>query len=145
MIREITEHDIGPLVQYGKFFWSKTPYVTTGMEYNPGHVAEMLNTIAEEHYLRVYEVDGEIVGFIGFYIVPFPFNPNYTQAHEIFFFVHPGHRGSIGKELLAQAESDLADKADLVTLGDMMSSTDMNDYYTRAGYQLTERSYTKVI
>ena len=145
MIREIVEDDIGTLVQYGKFFWTKTPYVTAGMEYNPGYVAEMLQTLKDDHYLRVYEVDGEIVGVIGFYLVPFPFNPNYKLAHEIFFFVHPGHRGAIGKELLEQAERDLADKVDIVTLGDMLSSTDMNDYYTQRGYTLSERAYTKVI
>ncbi len=145
MIREITEEDIPTLVKYGKFFWTKTPYVSTGMEYSPGTVASLLEQMAEEHYLRVYEKDGEIVGFIGFLLVPFVFNPNYVQAQELFFFVHPSHRGEIGKELLDTAELDLKDIADLVGVGDMASSTDMDNYYTGRGYTLTERVYTKVI
>lgn len=145
MIREITHDDIGKLVQFGRFFWTKTPYVAAGMEYNPGHVAALLELMMEDHYLRVYEKDGEIVGFIGFMLVPFTFNPNYLQAQEIFFFVHPAHRGEIGKDLLTQAEQDLENMADLMCVGDMLSSTDMDEYYTQRDYRLTERTYTKVI
>jgi predicted N-acetyltransferase YhbS len=116
------------------------------MEYNPGHVAALLEDLKEQHYLRVFTTaEGEIIGFIGFFVVPFTFNPNYIQAQEIFFFVHPAHRGEIGHDLLTQAELDLKDIADIMVCGDMMSSKDMTEYYEEHGFRLTERSYTKVL
>ncbi len=145
MIREITKEDIPTLVAYGEFFWTRTPYVTTGMEYNPQAVEDLLLQMSKDHYIRVAEVDGEVVGFVGILISPLVFNPNYTMATEVFFFVHPESRGTIGTLLMQHAEKDLKDKADIITFGEMRSSQDLDQYYTRKGYVHTETSYSKVI
>ena len=146
MIREIEDKDIAVLVEYGKYFWDDTPFVTTGMEYDPDTVAELIAEIHLNHYLRVYEKDDKIIGFIGILITPFHFNKNYTIAAEMFFFVHPEHRGSVGTLLLDQAQQDLKDLGvSIMSVGDMFSSIDLGDYYTRLGFKHTENTYVKVI
>ncbi len=145
MIREITDADIPVLLSHGSAFWEVTPYVSTGMEYNPEAVSQLIETLREDHYLRVAEADGEIVGFIGLLIAPFVFNPNYTVATELFFYVHPLNRGSVGSQLIAQAEQDVKEIADLLSFGEMRSSKDMNDYYTRLGFVHSETTFVKVI
>lgn len=146
MIREIEDKDVAVLVEYGKYFWLDTPFVTTGMEYNPESVADLIAELHLNHYIRVYEVDEKIVGFIGVMIMPFHFNRDYTIASEVFFFVHPEHRGEVGKEMLEQAEKDLKEKdVNIISVGDMLSSKDMGEYYTRLGYVHTENTYVKVV
>lgn len=146
MIREIEDKDVAVLVEYGKYFWNDTPFVTTGMEYDPDTVAELIAEIHLNHYLRVYEKDDKIIGFIGILITPFHFNKNYTIAAEMFFFVHPEHRGSVGTLLLDQAQQDLKDLGvSIMSVGDMFSSIDLGDYYTRLGFKHTENTYVKVI
>ena len=146
MIREITENDVGALVEYGRYFWEQTPFVTTGMEYHEDSIADLLAELHLNHYLRVYELDKEIVGFIGLFVVPFMFNKNYKVSQECFFFVHPEHRGEIGNLLLQQAEEDLKNQGVcMMAMGDLMTSKDMNEYYTSLGYMHTENSFAKVL
>lgn len=145
MIRELLKKDLPVLLEYGKHFWDLTPYVSTGMEYSPKDVEELLVTLDKEHYFRVFEIDGEIVGFLGALISPMIFNPKYLVATELFFYVHPANRGSVGSQLIAQAEADLKDTVDLLSFGEMRSSKDMDEYYTQRGFVHTETTYTKVL
>jgi len=145
MIREITSKDIPVLLVYGKHFWKLTPYVSAGIEYNEDAVRELLQELAEEHYLRVAEEDGKIIGFVGAMIVPMIFNPKVSVATEVFFFVHPDFRGATGSALMDQLEKDLEDQVDLVSFGEMTSSTDMHDYYIDRGYSHTETTYAKAL
>jgi GNAT superfamily N-acetyltransferase len=145
-IREIVPEDLPVLVAYGEYFWSKTPYAGTGIEYNPERVEILLRELDDNHYLKVleHELDG-IIGFIGFLITPIIFNDDYNVAAEAFFFIHPEHRGSNGRVLLQQAELDLKDRADIISMGEMRSSKDMDEWYATQGYTLTERTFSKVI
>ena len=143
MIREYKAEDLTQLLIYGKAFWLDSPYFEMGMEYDPEAVADMVLELAEKHYLRVYEVQGEIVGFIGIAITPLPFAPTYTMAKEMFFFVHPLNRGSVGQQLLLQAEADVEKWADIICFGDMATSKDMSEYYAKNGYSHSESTYTK--
>ena len=145
MIRKMTEADIPVLLAYGEHFWKQTPYVSTGMELDIEHIRGLLMVLKEDHYMRVYEIDGSIVGFLGIFIAPFLFNPTYSTATELFFFVHPDHRGTVGKELMAQAEQDLKDDADILAFGELRSSKDMTEYYTGLGYVHSETTFVKVI
>lgn len=145
MIRKLTDADTPTMVAYGEYFWGQSPYATTGMEYSPETIVNLLNTLRKDHYIRVFELEGNIVGFIGVMRVPFVFNPEYTVGQELFFFVHPEHRGEVGKQLLDQAEEDLKDEVDFLALGELRSSKDMEEYYVQRGYVLTERTFSKVI
>ena len=143
-MRKARRADIPSLVLHGEFFWDQSPYHKT-MPYNPKAVKDLLEVMIDDHYLVVATHGEQIIGFIGIMIVPFHFNPDYTIGTEMFFFVHPRHRGVVGKQLINKAEKDLADKVDILSFGDMTTSTDMENYYVTRGYQMTERNYTKVL
>lgn len=146
MIRNITTDDLPQLIAYGEHFWTLTPYITTGMEYNPESVGKLLLDLMDNHYIKVFEKDDKIVGFIGVLIAPFPFNTDYKIASEMFFFVHPDYRGEVGSSLLDKAEEDLKnDGVSMLAMGELTSATDMDTYYIGKGYALTEQTYTKVL
>ncbi len=145
MIRRAVEADIKVLLAYGEFFWTESPYARKGIAYCPQTVELLLCAMIKDHYLIVTTVDEVIVGFLGLVITPFPFNDDYMVGSELFFYVHPKHRGSIGSTMMEQAESDLTDEVDILSFGDMSSSTDMKDYYETRGFEMTERSYSKVL
>ncbi len=145
MIRPAVESDIPVLLQYGEFFWTQSPYARKGIAYCPRTVEALLVLMIEDHYLIVTTVDDVIVGFLGMLISQFPFNDDYTMGSELFFYVHPKHRGSIGSTMMEQAEQDLADTIDILSFGDMSSSSDMRAHYEGRGFEMTERCYTKVL
>ncbi len=145
MIRRAVEADIKVLLAYGEFFWTESPYARKGVPYNTDSVAVLLRALIEDHYLIVTTIDEVIVGFLGMILGPLPFNRDYTVATELFFYVHPKHRGSIGSSMMEQAELELADDIDIMSFGDMSSSSDMRLYYEGRGFEMTERSYTKVL
>jgi len=145
MIREAEITDVVPLVHQGAIFWQQSPF-SAMIGYNPNAVQNLLLQMIEDHYLIVATRDGEIVGFLGMLLSPVLFNPDYTQAVEIFFYVHPDHRKrGIAQALHEEADYYLEDKVDVVGFGDMSSATDMDQFYTDRGFTLTERSYTKVL
>jgi len=145
MIRPAVEADIKVLVAYGEFFWTQTPYARKGIPYNAKTVAALLRLLIEDFYLTVATVDNVIVGFLGMLISALPFNDDYTVGSELFFYVHPKHRGSIGSSMMLQAEVDLSDTVDILSFGDMNSANDMKEYYEERGFEMTERCYTKVL
>ena len=145
MIRPAAPGDLSALLEYGRYFWQKTPYVGK-IPYNAKAVKDLIETMMDAHYLIVSEEGTVLVGFLGMFLTPMIFNPDYVVATEVFFFVDPAHRGKeTGASLFARAEYDLADIADILSFGDMTTSTDMADMYTRNGYVYTERAFTKVL
>lgn len=145
MIRKATKEDIPQLMVYGEHFWTLTPYATTGMQYNPKTVAKVLLDMVENHYVSVYEADGEIVGFIGIILSEFLFNQDYDVGIETFFFVSPDYRGSVGGTLLSKAEEDLKGKVCMLAMSELTTSTEMKEYYEDRGYTLTENTYGKIL
>jgi len=145
MIRRAVEADLEVLLAYGEFFWTQSPYARKGIGYCKRSVEDLIRLMIEDHYLLVTTVDNVIVGFLGMLISQFPFNDAYTVGSELFFYVHPKHRGSIGSTMMLQAELDLADEVDILSFGDMSSSTDMKKYYDIRGFEMTERCYSKVL
>jgi len=145
MIREAEITDVIPLVHQGAIFWQMSPFADR-IGYNPNAVQNLLTQMIDDHYLLVATRDGDIVGFLGMLLGPVLFNPDYTQAVEIFFYVQPEHRDrGIAENLREEADIYLEDKVDVVGFGDMSSGTDMDKFYTDRGFTLTERTYTKVL
>ena len=147
-LRPIEPNDMRTLLAYGKYFWKQTPYVTSGMKYNSSCVKGVLNDLRDNHYLRVYDhpVHG-IIGFIGLFIHPILFNDEYLAATEVFFFIHPDHRErGRARAMLTIAETALKeDGVDIISMGEMKSSTDMTEWYKGEGYTLSEQTYVKVL
>ena len=145
MIREAVVTDVIPLVHQGAIFWQLSPFADK-IGYNPNAVQNLLLQMIEDHFLIVATEGDEIVGFLGMLLGPVLFNPEYTQAVEVFFYVQPAYRGKgIAQQLHKEADLYLDDKVDVISFGDMSSSTDMDQFYTDRGFTLTERSYTKVL
>ena len=146
MIRRATLEDFATIVVGGQCFWATTPYEAKGIAYNPEAVTNLLTELDNNHYLTVATEGGVITGFLGLWIAPMLFNPDYTQATELFFFVHPAHRGKgIGRDLHAQAETELSDEVDMISFGDLSTSNDLDQYYISRGFTQTERAYTRVL
>lgn len=144
-IRHAVVDDIDEIVEMGKEFWKVTPYAPTGMEYDPATVVALLERLLEEHYLVVADSSVGIVGFMGFFVIPFVFNQNYTVAQEVFFWIAPSYRGALGKDFLKMVEEDIKDFADFIAMGELSTSKDMEEYYTGLGYTRTEQVYSKVL
>lgn len=144
-IESMDDGDVQTLVQYGVGFWELTPYCHK-FSYNPECVAQLVNNIADDHYLRVAkDEEGKILGMIGFLLTPLVFNDRVLQATEIFFFTHPSVRGTgIGEALLDRAIAELGPLVEIMAVGDMTTSTDMIDLYKRKGFTLSEQSYTRI-
>lgn len=136
--------DLQFLVAIGEAFWRDAPYQH---EYNPTRVKALCKDMAENHYLRVVEGrdDTNPAGVIGFMIHPLIFDDRISVATEIFFWMHPDMRDTgAGRYVLTQAEEDLREMGvQIICMGDMMTSMDMEAFYRTEGYTLTERSYTK--
>ena len=92
MIRPAAPTDLDELLKYGRFFWQKTPYCAK-IPYNANAVKDLIETMIDAHYLIVSEEGTDLVGFLGMYITPMVFNPDYMVATEVFFFVNPACRG----------------------------------------------------
>lgn len=145
-IRDATLSDFPALIEGGSAFWNTTPYARAGFKYNPEAIYNLLEGMLDHHYLIVTVEGALITGFLGIWIAPFMFNPDYTQGTELFFYVHPAHRGQgLGKALHLQAEVELGEEVDVLAFGSLSTSTDMEKYYTDTGFEITERIYTKVL
>ncbi len=144
MIRPANKADLFQLLEFGGYFWKQTPYFGK-IPYNADAVRELLLDMMDNHYVTVYLHGTQIVGFLGIFLSPLIFNPEYTVATEVFFFVSPAKRGyKIGDALFRHAELELGAEADVMAFGDMTTSTDMEQMYTDRGYAFTERTFTKV-
>lgn len=144
-IESMDDGDVETLVQYGIPFWAMTPYCKE-FKYNPDCVRNLVINLADNHYLRVVKQEGRILGMIGFILSPLVFNDEVIVATEVFFFIHPSTRGcGLGEMMLERALKDLEPIVDIVAMGDMATSMDMEELYQRKGFSLSERTYTKVL
>lgn len=139
------EADIRTLVRLGRFFWSLTPY--RDIPYCPDSVAELCRQCIAQGLLIVAEDEEGIAGMVGAVAVPLQFNRAVLVAAELFWWVEPRARnGGTGKWLLAGLEQ--AAKAAGVTRLSMGAFEDIEiekaaSVYERAGYQASERTWTK--
>lgn len=144
-IQSIDEGDIAVLVAQGIGFWDLTPYAN--YPYCARSVENMFTELADNHYLRVVkDGEGSILGFMAFWLAPMIWNTALMTATELLFFVHPSMRGiGIGEEMLDHAIKEIGPLVDVMSMGDMATSSDMIELYERKGFQLSERLYTRVM
>ena len=138
--------DLNYFLEYGMSFWQQTPYKDS-IQLDDNQIARVILDLMEHHYCRVVEDEGQIVGMIGCLLHPVFFNNDYIQATEVFFYVHPEYRSTgLGADLLREVEFEMKDMGvHMLALGDLTTSMDMDKFYTEHGYDLTERTYTKVL
>lgn len=70
------------------------------------HARQILSTLIEQHLFLVAEHEAGLIGFVGGFFFPHPFNPTIRTLVEQFYWVAPECRGSIGGTAALQLLND---------------------------------------
>ncbi len=130
-------------------FYPMTTYWTRSkIPMDVEYVSVLINALTENGIFNVAEFGGKVVGMIGLIVTPFLFNPKYSSAGEIIWWVDPQVEGTgFGQELLRSIEKPAVDKGihtlQMIELVD--SPIKASEIYLNHGYTLTEKIWTKVI
>lgn len=145
LTRLATEADIPTLVRLGRLFWSLTPY--RDIPYCPDSVAELCRQCIGQGLLIVAEDEQGIAGMVGAVAVPWQFNRAVLVAAELFWWVEPRARnGGAGKALLTgieQAARQVGVQRLAMGAFEDIEIEKAASVYERAGYQASERTWTK--
>jgi RimJ/RimL family protein N-acetyltransferase len=149
MIRPAVEGDMPRLLEMAMRFYPMTSYwKISKMELDIEYVSALILGMIENGIVNVAEVDNKVIGMIGLIVMPFLFNPKYTTAGEIIWWVEPEFwNGGIGRELL-QSVTERAKEKGIHTvqmIGLVESPIQAGQLYESEGYNMTEGVWTKVI
>lgn len=149
MIRKARAEDVDAIVEMSKKFYAHTSYYQISkIDLNEEDVSALARHLISSGIMNIAELDGKVIGMIGVILIPFMFNADHVHAGEVVWWVEPEVQAvGVGKALLASVEAPAKaagvthiQMVDLVTSGSHVAKL-----YESFGYQLTERSYTKVI
>jgi GNAT superfamily N-acetyltransferase len=149
--REGVIADIVSLVEHGEEFWTHTTYFKKGRPYNDKAVGDLcLWLITHDHgFITVLaDEDNKVRGFGLVIVTPFIFDPTFTSAMELAYYIDPEVRGQYGVALLKEMEKTAKEQG-----ADFMSMITMEDsspevaasIYNKLGYEKNEVVYTKEI
>jgi len=145
-IRKAVTEDLDTIVEMGERFWPHTPFAKKGVPFNRETVTSLIRNVIIDHLLIVAEQGDELVGFLGYFVIPLPFNDDFIAAQEMFFWVEPKYRDlHISDLMLTKAEKHLIEDVDFIMMGDLSTSSNLKEYYEERGYSLSERSYMKEV
>ena len=148
-IRKATAEDKHDIVEMALRFY-ETTYYQDRCDAEVAQIYNIVNTLTEgEHVILVIDGgDGILYGMICLFIVPFLFNTNRLQAHEVCLWVDKDiHGGGWARRLLVEAEAACKDMGvDAVQMIALASSPPhIMEMYTRMGYRQTEHTFVKEI
>ncbi len=147
MIRPATIGDLDVVMDMAVQFYATTEYRNFApFKMDTGEV--LFRYMLDEGVVLVAEDEGVVVGMTALILTEFMFNTDYKSAHEVCWWVNPGSRaGGIGIALLRAIEP--ACRAKGATLIQMMSLStsppQVDVLYRRAGYDLSEKSFVKML
>ena len=149
-VRAANDQDIAAIVSMGRKFWQLTPYAALpySMPYCPDSAADTLRQCLSHGLLFVAQSGDEVIGFIGAIAAPMPLQRDILVAAEQFWWVEEGARGGVGRQLkltLEQAARDAGVTVLAMSAFEQINIEAMAKMYQRAGYDATERTYTKVL
>lgn len=142
MIRAATPEDIPALVEMGREFFSLTGLP---VEYDPQSVTNMLTNLMNGGAVFVAD---DLSGAIGGLVYPYYFNVNVLAGNEMFWWVNPVSRGTVGIRLMDALEAWAYDKGATVfqmTCLEGYKPHEIGAFYERRGYEKTEINYTRVM
>lgn len=149
MIRLAVLEDIPDICRMATEFYKTTSYANLSkIPLNYDDVVALAELMINAQTISVAVIEGKVHGMIGLVVIPFVFNADYMHAGEIVWWVDDEVKGTgMGRALLDAAETMARDVGAVhIQMVDLISSGDLpGKIYTSAGYQLTERSYTKVL
>ena len=141
-LREAALEDLPAVVAMGQQFLQSTSYRDLISE-NPVQMTAMATLLIDSStgLLLVAEQADELLGMIGMLVMDHPLSGE-RIASELFWWVDPVHRGSLGMRLLKQAE-DWARAQGVVTI--MLAAPDaaVGRIYERLGYRQVELAYAR--
>jgi hypothetical protein len=145
MLREAELEDILDLLILSKEFSKLNPL---SLKFNMEKTQEsFVNVItSDDSIVLVWEEDDSVVGFLTGVVITTAFSHD-KVAVELAWFMNPEHRdGRKAARMLSKFESWAKEKGcKIVSVGDTESVTDLEKIYTRKGYSLLERTFTKEI
>ncbi len=145
MIRYIQPQDLDYLVQAGERFF-KVSEQPEGIVYSPAALRAFLTEAITNENMCVF-IDDEYKGAIGGVATPY-YMTGQIIVSELFWWVEPEYRGSLGGDLLHTLEEWAKYKeADAVSMVSLESSNPrvMDRVYRRKGFKLMEHSYLKAV
>lgn len=147
MIRHATADDCSKISELGESFFTEAGWQDVA-EYRQEDCLKSLQFLAtgDAGILLVAEEDGEIVGMAGGLVSPLYFNLSHMTGQELFWWVKPGARGSIGIRLIDALEKAAKDKGcsswAMIAL-DKVEPERTANLYARRGYRPSERTFIK--
>ena len=149
MIRLAKQEDLRRLIEMSERFYPYTTYsIKSRIPLDVEATALLASTMIDHHVVYVAEVNERVVGMIGIIVAPFIFNPAYTHGGEIIWWVEPENNSEgLGRQLLRAIEPRCKELG--VTYIQMVdlecSPVKAEELFRSEGYELTERTFTKVI
>lgn len=143
-LRDATLDDVPRLVAMGQHFLHSTPYRSVITD-NPAQMSAMATMLitSENGLLLVADEGGVIVGMIGVFLYAHHLSAE-RIAGEVFWWVEPSKRGSLGIRLLRGAERwAVAQGVDTMQM--IAPNPEVAQIYHRLGYAQVEVAYQKRI
>lgn len=147
MIRPGTRGDIEVVAALGEEFHREANWSDI-CEYVADDSIATLGILLESGILLVAEEENEIVGMAGALVFPFYFNTSHITGNELFLWVRPDRRGSLGARLLKALETEAKArgcKSFSMQLLEAIEPGKTEKFYLRNGYRPAERTFMKVL
>ena len=145
MIRPATIEDCRAVAELGERFHAEALWSTV-VDYVAGDCEASLRQLIEQGILLVAD-EGQIVGMAGGMIFPFYFNHSHLTGNELFLWVTPERRGSLGVRLLDAMETEAVRrgcKSWGMNLMESIAPERTEKLFLRRGYRPIERTFVKV-
>jgi ribosomal protein S18 acetylase RimI-like enzyme len=147
LIRLGTKDDIPELARLGRLFFNESGYAVIA-DYDEQSVRDSLTAFMDAGIcVLVVAEEDEIIGMTGAVISPLYLNRSVQMAQELFWWVHPDHRGGVGKDLLNMLEAELEKRgaaANVMIALQKVNPELTGKLYERRGYQLIEHHYMRL-
>lgn len=124
---------------FAKFYGSRISLAA-----NPEYGKKFLESLVDNHFIKVGEIDGRLAGFIAGLVSPHHFNPDIIQLTELLWWVPEQDRGSgVGAELFEEFMIYGETKCNWITFTLEHNSPVKDSFLLKRGFQMTERAYLK--
>lgn len=147
MIRPARIDDCAEIARLGEIFHAEAAWGDV-CDYRQGDCQATLERMCEapETILLVAERDGDLIGMAGGLISMLYFNHAHLTGQELFWWIDPQERGSIGLRLLEALENEARARGcqswAMIAL-DKVDPERTARIYERRGYRASERSFIK--
>lgn len=146
-VRQAIERDVADIVRMSRAFYATTTYREYA-DFDEATVTALAEALVRDHVMLVAEADGQVVGMVGLFVVPFMFNHGHQMAHEVVWYVDPEAQGAgAGKALLAAIEPACKAKGatGIFMIHLSNSPPQAAEIYQRMGYAHSETVYVRTI